>query len=89
MGRQGERPFTNFKMIFHYYFVQASKRHVDEAIAKQIHDKVAPFVNWLRTAEEESSDEDEEDELEVVYSQKAMGTEIVTENVDEAADVSL
>lgn len=66
---------------------QASKKHVNEAVAKQIHEKVAPVVNWLRTAEEESDeeedDEDEEDQVEVVYTEKASKTGIVTETVEE------
>ena len=56
-----------------------------EAIAKEIHERVAPVVNWLRTAEEESDEEeeDEEDDVEVVYTEKASKTGIVTETVPE------
>ena len=39
---------------------------MNEAVAKQIHEKVAPVVNWLRTAEEESDEEDEDEGVEVV-----------------------
>ena len=35
-------------------------------LAKEIREKAAPFVNWLQTAEEESSSED--DDVEVRHS---------------------
>lgn len=57
-------------------------------MAKQIHEKVAPVVNWLRTAEEETSDEDEdeeEDEVEVVYTDKVSGTGLVTQTIKNPA----
>ena len=41
-------------------------------VCSQIHEKVAPFIKWLKEAEEEdSSEEEEEEELEVVYDTKA------------------
>lgn len=50
-----------------------------ESVAKQIHEKAAPIVAWLRTAEEESSGEEEdEDEVEVVYSERAGNKGITT-----------
>lgn len=55
---------------------------MNEAVAKQIHEKVAPVVVWLREAEEESDEEEgeeEDDEVEVVYTEKASRTGIVTE----------
>lgn len=43
---------------------KVSKRHVSKKIATEIHEKVMPFVLWLKNAEEESSDsEDDDDEL--------------------------
>ena len=55
---------------------------MNESVAKQIHEKAAPIVAWLRTAEEESSggeeDEEEEDEVQVVYSEKASTKGITT-----------
>ncbi len=65
-------------------YMQASKRHVNEDVAKQIHEKVAPVITWLRTAEEESDDDDdddEEEEVEVVYSNQASHTKITTETI--------
>lgn len=58
--------------------IQASTKYVNERIAKQIHEKAAPVVAWLRTAEEESSGEEEEDEVEVVYSESAGNKGITT-----------
>lgn len=48
-----------------------SKKYVDKEMSNQIHEKVRPFVRWLKEAEEEESSEDEEDEVEVVYDNKA------------------
>jgi translation initiation factor 5 len=45
-------------------------------LAKEIREKAAPLLNWLRTAEEESSSED--DDVEVEYSSKATGDSIMT-----------
>jgi len=41
---------------------KASKKYVDKAKSKEIRKQAAPFLNWLKEAEEESSDEDEEDD---------------------------
>lgn len=43
---------------------QVSKKYVSKELAKEIHAKAAPFVKWLKEAEEESegSEEDEEEE---------------------------
>lgn len=51
---------------------KVSKRYVSKDICSQIHAKVAPFVKWLKEAEEEESSEEEgEEEVEVVYDNKA------------------
>lgn len=53
-------------------WLQVSKRYVSKNICSQIHAKVAPFVKWLKEAEEEESSEEEgEEEVEVVYDNKA------------------
>ena len=49
---------------------QVSKKYVSKELAKEIHAKAAPFVKWLREAEEESEGsgedgEDDEDNVEV------------------------
>lgn len=37
-----------------------SKKFVDKSLSKEIHKKAAPFLEWLKNAEEESSEEDDE-----------------------------
>ncbi|CAL8298236.1 unnamed protein product [Arctogadus glacialis] len=66
---------------------KVSKKYVSKELAKQIHDKAAPFVKWLKEAEEESEgsdgEEEEEDEtVEVVYSSSAR--ELTVETVKPA-----
>jgi len=39
---------------------KASKKYVDKAKSKEIRKQATPFLNWLREAEEESSEEDDE-----------------------------
>ena len=53
---------------------QVSKKHVKKEVSKQIHEKAAPFIKWLREAEEETSEEEEEEDgVEVVYSNQSSG----------------
>lgn len=52
--------------------LKVSKKYVSKELAKEIHAKAAPFVKWLKEAEEESGgseDEEEEDDenVEVGY----------------------
>ena len=70
-----------------WFWIQASTKYVNESVAKQIHEKAAPVVAWLRTAEEES-EEEEEDEVEVVYSESAgaKGITTVTEKPTQPAE---
>jgi len=44
-----------------------SKKYVSKEISTEIHAKAAPFIKWLKEAEEESSEEEEdsEDDVEV------------------------
>jgi len=58
---------------------RVSKKHVKKETSREIHEKAAPFVDWLRTAEEESSDEEEENEVEVVYSKNQTGASIMAQ----------
>lgn len=51
---------------------KVSKRYVSKEVSAQIHEKVKPFIEWLKQAEEEeSSGDDEDDEDELVYDNKA------------------
>ncbi|XP_068608074.1 eukaryotic translation initiation factor 5 [Brachionichthys hirsutus] len=54
---------------------KVSKKYVSKELSKEIHAKAAPFVKWLKEAEEESEEEEEKEEddenVEVVYSSSA------------------
>lgn len=56
---------------------KVSKRHVSKKIATEIHEKVTPFVQWLKDAEEEesSSDDDEntgrDSDVDIEYDDRA------------------
>ncbi|XP_057315024.1 eukaryotic translation initiation factor 5-like [Hydractinia symbiolongicarpus] len=47
---------------------KVSKKYVKKSVSEQIHAKAKPFIDWLKTADEES---DEEDEVEVVYTNRS------------------
>merc|ERR1712088_911264 len=47
---------------------KASKKYVSKELSEQIHKKAEPFLNWLKEAEEESSDEDD---VELTFDSKA------------------
>lgn len=42
---------------------KVSKKYVSKEVAQQIHDKAAPFIKWLKEAEEESEDSEEDDDV--------------------------
>ncbi|ALC49839.1 eIF5 [Drosophila busckii] len=56
---------------------KVSKRHVSKKIATEIHEKVKPFVQWLKDAEEEESSSDDDDDgagdsdVEIEYDDRA------------------
>lgn len=51
---------------------KVSKKYVSKDVAQQIHDKAAPFIKWLKEAEEESEDsEEEDDEVEIGFDDRA------------------
>lgn len=56
---------------------KVSKKYVSKETASQIHDKAAPFVKWLKEAEEEESS-DEEDDVEIEYDNKAAQLKVET-----------
>lgn len=39
-----------------------SKKYVSKEMSKKIHEKVAPFIKWLKEAEEEDDDDDEDED---------------------------
>jgi translation initiation factor 5 len=47
-----------------------SKKYVSKEVAQQIHDKAAPFIKWLKEAEEESEDS-EDDDVEIGFDDRA------------------
>ena len=61
---------------------KVSKKYVDKKLAQEIHDKSQPFIKWLKEAEEEESDSEEEggdQTIEVVYSTSGKVGEIKEE----------
>lgn len=49
---------------------KVSKKYVSKKTSEQIHAKAKPFLDWLKTADEEDSDEDDEG-VEVVYTERS------------------
>jgi len=48
-----------------------SKKYVSKEIAQKIHDKAAPFIKWLKEAEEESDSEESDGGVEVNFDNRA------------------
>ncbi|KAK9534179.1 hypothetical protein VZT92_009242 [Zoarces viviparus] len=67
---------------------KVSKKYVSKELAKEIHAKAAPFVKWLKEAEEESGGseeeevEEEDENVEVVYSPSARELKVETVKPD-------
>jgi len=49
---------------------KVSKKYVSKDVAQKIHDKAAPFIQWLKEAEEES-EEESEDDIDVNFDSRA------------------
>ncbi|EDO43054.1 predicted protein [Nematostella vectensis] len=66
---------------------KVSKKYVSKEISTQIHEKVKPFVHWLKEAEEEESseEEDEEEDDDLVYDNKAEQLKVVVEKQPQQA----
>jgi len=50
---------------------KVSKKYVSKEMAAKIHEKAAPFVKWLKEAEEESESSDEENAIELEFDERA------------------
>merc|ERR1712150_346915 len=48
---------------------KVSKKYVSKELSKKIHEKVKPFITWLKEAEEEESDESDE-ELQLEFDER-------------------
>lgn len=46
------------KNLYFFLSLQVSRKHVGKEKAREIREKAAPIIEWLRTAEEESSEEE-------------------------------
>ena len=68
MGQEGKTRVS--RMLFKtLYLVQVSKKNVSKELAQKIHDKAAPFIKWLQEAEEETSEDDSDVDIE--YDERA------------------
>lgn len=47
------------------------KKYVSKDLAEQIHKKAEPFITWLKDAEEESSEDDSNDDVELTFDERA------------------
>jgi CO dehydrogenase/acetyl-CoA synthase beta subunit len=46
--------------------MQPNRRTITKELSKELHEKAAPFIKWLKEADEESGEEEEdEDDVEV------------------------
>lgn len=61
---------------------KVSKKYVSKELSEQIHKKAEPFIVWLKEAEEETSDE-EEDGFELEYDDRAKISTIKEVDVEE------
>lgn len=48
-----------------------SKKYVSKEMSEKIHEKAKPFIQWLREADEESSEEEDDSDLEIEYNDRA------------------
>lgn len=50
---------------------KVSKKYVTKEMSEKIHEKAKPFIQWLREADEESSEEEDDSDLEIEYNDRA------------------
>ena len=65
-------------------FPQVSKKYVSKDVAQKIHDKAAPFIKWLKEAEEES-ESSEGDDMEVRFDDKEKISKIKVEGTSDGS----
>jgi len=63
---------------------KVSKKNVSKELAQKIHDKAAPFIKWLQEAEEETSESD--DEVEIEYDERAKISKLKEAETSEPAN---
>jgi translation initiation factor 5 len=65
---------------------RVSKKYVSKEVAQQIHDKAAPFIKWLKEAEEETEDsEQDDDDVEIGFDDRAKADSLASNAVKPAA----
>ena len=64
---------------------KVSKKYVSKDLSEKIHEKVKPFLTWLKEAEEEESDESDED-VELEFDERVHSSGI-KEKVSRGCDV--
>lgn len=79
---------------------KVSKKYVSKEMSEKIHKKADPFIQWLREADEESSEDEDDSDLEIEYNDRARVEPLRNEkpapvakksmaNDDEADDVDI
>lgn len=48
-----------------------SKKYVTKEVSEKIHEKAKPFIQWLKEADEESSEEEDDSDVEIEYDDRA------------------
>eukprot|EP00112_Aurelia_sp_Birch-Aquarium-sp1_P012903 Seg272.2 transcript_id=Seg272.2/GoldUCD/mRNA.D3Y31 product="Eukaryotic translation initiation factor 5" protein_id=Seg272.2/GoldUCD/D3Y31 len=72
--------------VFLQWGSKVSKRYVSKEVSTVIHKKADPFLKWLKEAEEEDSEE-EDDAVDVVYSNKPVPAEPEPVEEDDGLDI--
>jgi len=65
---------------------KVSKKYVSKDMAQKIHEKAAPFITWLKEAEEES-DESSEEDIELEFDERAKISKLKETSAEPEKDV--
>jgi len=60
---------------------KVSKKYVTKELSQEIHTKAEPFIKWLKEAEEEESSEDDGDDVEIEYDDRARISSIMDQSL--------